>query len=150
MINYNKLGKEVFKALCKTEYESEVFLKRNRVHRDMQSRIKMGDDAIGESLRTYTIEKNGEVCYRNPFRYEEFVLFMVEHIITGGISIPEGIDYREDTQIKEGRTPDELSIEFKRKYSLKITPGEIRSLIKKSRSARIREGAAEHFYVSPD
>jgi hypothetical protein len=149
MVNYNKVVRGVFKVFCKNEY-TEVFLKRKGVHNDIRSKFRIGEDKLVKILKPYEVEKNGEVCYRNPFKYEEFVLFMVEHIITGGISIPEGIDYREDTQIKEGRTPDELSVEFKRKYSLKMPPGEIRSLIKKSRSTRIKEGAAEHFYVSPD
>ncbi|NIO21290.1 MAG: hypothetical protein GTN76_11285 [Candidatus Aenigmarchaeota archaeon] len=148
MINYRKLAREVFKVLCETEYESEVFLKRNRVYEDIKGRFKIGEDKLGEFLKTYEIEKNGEVCYRNPFKYDQFILSMIEHLITGGgISQPIGIDDRPEVQVKEGETADNLSLEFQRRYNIKITPGKIRSLVRKSHS-KVKEGHDDHIYVS--
>ncbi len=150
MINYRKLSREVFKTFCRNEYKKDAFLGKNRVHTDIKSRFKIGDEKLSEFLGMYKFVKDGEVCYRNPYRYEEAVLSMVENLMGGNIRPPAGIDYLPDIQIKEGRTPDELSMEMKRKYNINISPAQIRSVIKKSSSKRIREGAAGYFYISPE
>ena len=150
MVNYRRVFREVFKVLCKTEYKSELFLRKDKVYKKIRSKFRISEDKLDEFLKTYEVEKNGKVFYRNPFRYDEFVLSTIEYLLTGGITRPTGIDYREETQVKEGRTPKELSTEMQRKFQIKISPGEIRSLIKKSRSTRIKVGADEHFYVSPE
>jgi len=150
MVNYRRVFREAFKTLCKTEYKSELFLRKNKVYKDIKSKFSISEDKLDEFLKTYEVEKNGKVFYRNPFRYDEFVLSTIEYLLTGGVIQPLGIDYREETQIKEGRTSQDLSVDMQRKFKIKISPGEIRSLVRKSHSTRIKIGADEHFYVSPE
>jgi hypothetical protein len=154
MVNYGKLVRMGYKTFCKNEYKNDAFLAEKIVHADINKNIiRIGHEKLSKILSAYKVVKNGEVCYRNPYRYEEAVLSMVENLMGVNISPPAGIDYRPDIQIKEGRTPDELSMEMKRKYNINISPAQIRSVIRKSSSKRIREGregAAGHFYVSPD
>jgi hypothetical protein len=151
MVNYGKLVRMGYKTFCKNEYKNDVFLAEKRVHADINKNIvKIGHEKLSKILSVYKVVKNGEVCYRNPFRYEEVVISMIENLMGVNIRPPAGIDYLPDIQIKEGKTPDELSAEMERKYGTTISPAQIRYILSKSGSKRIKEGAAGHFYISPD